>query len=173
MWIDVWEGGCPTGTADPAGLNPCMPAYHRFRNATLKPAGGAGAVEGFSQQPTLANSSAQPHYTYNGWTVDGTPVFLPPAALWYPDQKGYCNGTDGGHGVRPSPASLAGLIDCIEAHLKEVAKQNPARPLFVPAYGVPWYLDVALAMAKRLPPADFAIVGVQDFAVLGRAAAQR
>ena len=54
----------------------------------------------------------------------------------YPEQKGFCNKTDGGHGVRPSAPSLRAQADCIEGHLRTIAAKNEARPLFVPAYGV-------------------------------------
>ena len=76
-------------------------------------------------------------------------------------------------------ASLAIEFDCIEKILTAVASRNPQRPLFVPAYGVSNFVDVAIAMKKRLggPAADagagggFEIVGAQDFSVLGRLAA--
>lgn len=42
-----------------------------------------------------------------------------------------------------------------------MAARNPARPLFVPAYGVSNYVDVAVAMKERLGPAGFEIVGAQ------------
>ena len=99
------------------------------------------------------------------------PVFLQPAALWYPSQKGYCNKTDGGHGARASAASLAAEADCVEGILRAVAAANPQRPLFVPAYGVDNYVDVAAAMQARLAADGWEVVGAQDFARLGRQAA--
>lgn len=190
-WVDVWEGACPPTIGDRDGVlsrprhstqllassaNPCLPMYERFRNVTLV---GHGAVGGFSQQPSTPIAAQQPHYVENAWLPDGTPVFLPPAALWYPSDKGFCNATDGGHGVRPSKKSLEEEFNCIEAHLKQVAESNPARPLFVLAYGVENYVDVAREMAIRLVgdeaasllPSQWAIVGAQDLAALGRAAA--
>ena len=189
-WVDVWEGACPTVVATTvddqdemfartrrnthlASVNPCLPMYERFRNVTLA---GKGAVGGFSQQPSTPIAAENPHYVENTWLPDGTPVFLPPAALWYPSDKGFCNATDGNHGVRPSKKSLEEEFNCIEAHLRQVAASNPARPLFVLAYGVENYVDVAREMAIRLvgEPAslsEWAIIGAQDLAALGRAAA--
>ena len=171
QWIDIWEGGCPHAADSPSGgMNPCLPMYEAFRNASLHTAGGRGAVGGFSQQPTLANNSAFPHYVYNGWLGDGTPVLLQPQALWYPQDKKFCNRTDADHGAAPSAEALAEEYDCIEGHLRKVAAANSQRPLFVPVYGVDNYVDVAREMAKRLGD-EFAVVGTQDFAVLGRDAA--
>lgn len=34
--------------------------------------------------------------------------------MWYPDEKAFCNKTDGGHGLRPSKASLLAEFDCME-----------------------------------------------------------
>ena len=90
--------------------------------------------------------------------------------MWYPTQKGFCNTTDGGHGVRPSAASLEAEADCIEKHLRVIAATNTQRPLFVPAYGVDNYVDMAVEMRKRLGD-SWAVVGSQDMAVLGRQAA--
>jgi hypothetical protein len=59
----------------------------------------------------------------------------------------------------------------VEQHLRQIAATNLARPLFVPAYGVDNYVDMADSMQKRLQGDGFEVVGVQDFAVLGRAAA--
>ena len=87
---------------------------------------------------------------YNNWLADGTPVFGQAASMWYPNAKGFCNRTDGGHGKRPSAASLAAEADCIEKHLRAIAVANPQRPLFVPAYGVENYLDMAVEMRARL-----------------------
>ena len=92
--------------------------------------------------------------------------------MWYPTQKGYCNKTDGGHGARPSAASLAQEADCIEKLLRAIAATNTQRPLFVPAYGVDNYIDVAVEMRKRLG-SSWAVVGSQDMAVLGRLAAPK
>ena len=173
-WVDVWDGGCPASPvpAD-AGQNPCMPMYAAFEKATAR--NPAGKVGGFSQWCgggcNKTNAKDSPHYVFNDWTDDGTPMFAQPASLWYPDEKGFCNKTDGGNGKRPSAASLAAEIDCIEHILKDVAANNPQRPLFVPAYGVSNYLDVAVAMKSRLGPTGFEIVGAQDFSVLGHAAA--
>ncbi len=100
--------------------------------------------------------------------ADGTPVFLQPAALWYPDGKGYCNSTDGGSGTRPSNASLAEEFDCVEGHLKAIALNNTQRPLFVATYGVQNYVDVAREMQRRLDASEWVVVGAQDLAVLGR-----
>ena len=168
VWVDVWDSGCPN---DGGSAPPCLPMYTAFENTTRSTASGAGAVGGFSQWCTGCNGTSSPHFAYNDWLDDGTPVFLQPAALWYPDEKGFCNKTDGSHGKRPSEASLAIEFDCIEHHLRTVAATNPARPLFVPAYGVTNYVDVAAEMRTRLGPAGFEVVGAQDFAVLGRAAA--
>jgi hypothetical protein len=68
QWIDVWEGACPqpaagvAGSSAAGGMNPCLPMYEAFRKTSLQTAGGKGAVGGFSQQPTLKNNSAFPHY---------------------------------------------------------------------------------------------------------------
>ena len=45
------------------------------------------------------------------------------------------------------------------------------RPLFVPAYGVENYVDMAQAMHERLSAHGFVVVGTQDLAALGRKAA--
>ena len=58
-----------------------------------------------------------------------------------------------------------------EAILRAVAKRNPQRPLFVPAYGVENYVDMAQAMHERLSAHGFVVVGTQDLATLGRKAA--
>ena len=92
--------------------------------------------------------------------------------MWYPSSKGFCNRTDGGHGKRPSPASLAAEADCIEKHLRAIAVANPQRPLFVPAYGIDNYLDIAMEMRTRLG-SSWEVIGAQDMAVLGRQAAPR
>ena len=92
--------------------------------------------------------------------------------MWYPTQKGFCNETDGGHGKRPSPASLAAEADCIEKHLRAIAATNAPRPLFVPAYGVDNYVDMAVEMRKRLGN-SWEVIGAQDMAVLGREAAPK
>jgi hypothetical protein len=86
-----------------------------------------GGIDGFSQQPTTSRNSHDPHYVLNEWVPEGnrtgaltgtggtggtggTPVFLPPAALWYPQQKGFCN----------SSATLGDEFDCIETHVRKV-----------------------------------------------------
>ena len=165
-WVDVWEGGCPTAPGVPAGKvgeNPCMPMYEAFEKAAQ--------IGGFSQWCSGCNGTSDPHYEYNDWLDNGTPVFLQPASLWYPSQKGFCNKTDGGHGARASAASLAAEADCVEGILRAVATANPQRPLFVPAYGVDNYVDVAAAMQARLAADGWEVVGAQDFARLGRQAA--
>ena len=50
-----------------------------------------------------------------------------------------------------------------------MAEENAQRPLFVPAYGVENYVDMAHTMQERLE-SEFVIVGTQDFAALGREA---
>ena len=164
-WVDVWDGGCPAPVT-PVGENPCLPLYTAFANATRHTSGPVG---GFSQWCSGCNHTADPHYVFNAWLADGTPVFAQPASLWYPGDKGFCNRTDGGHGARPSPASLEAEIKCIEDIVVRVMARNPQRPLFVPAYGVDNYVDVARAVAKRVRGVQ--VVGAQDFAALGRAAA--
>ena len=124
VWVDVWDGSCPAVPGVPpqaVGENPCVPLYAGF----AKSAG----VGGFSQWCAGCNHTADPHYVYNGWLDDGTPLFLQPASLWYPSQKGFCNATDGGHGVRPSQPSLAQEADCIEKHLRQIAAVSPALPV--------------------------------------------
>ena len=92
---------------------------------------------------------------YNAWLADGTPVFGQPASMWYPTQKGFCNATDGGHGVRPSAGSLAAEADCIEKHLRAIAAANTQRPLFVPACECPSYTHThLLAMMRSYPLGD-------------------
>ena len=117
-----------------------------------------------------SNGTVSPHYVYNDW-VDGTPVFLQPYSLWYPSDKKFCNKTGGGRGVRPSATALEAEADCIERIPRAVATENAQRPLFVPTYGVENYVDMAQAMQERLGSSEFAIVGTQDFAALGREAA--
>ena len=167
-WVDVWDGGCPSNTAgvpaSDAHLNPCMPMYGMFEKAA-----GIGGFSQWCSNCNGTNSSVSPHYVFNDWQ-DGTPVFLQPYSLWYPGDKKFCNKTGGGRGVRPSAASLAAEADCIERILRAVAEENTQRPLFVPAYGVENYVDMAHAMQARLG-AEFVIVGTQDFAALGREAA--
>ena len=164
-WVDVWEGGCPAPVT-PLGENPCLPLYAAFANATSHT---PGVVGGFSQWCSGCNHTSDPHYVFNAWLADGTPVFAQPASLWYPGDKGFCNRTDGGHGVRPSAASLRAEIECIEGILMAVVARNPQRPLFVAAYGVDNYVDVAREVASTM--SEVRVVGAQDFAVLGRAAA--
>jgi hypothetical protein len=109
VWIDVWEGGCPRVPGVPAsavGQNPCLDLYQTFADDVT--------VGGFSQWCNGCNHTSDPHYVYNSWLDDGTPVFLQPASMWYPTQKGFCNQTDGGHGLRPSAQSLVAEADCVE-----------------------------------------------------------
>ena len=134
-----------------------MLADERFRNVSLHTQAGKGAVAGFSQRQTTIKS---PFYVQNEWLADGTPLFTQPAKLWYPM-----------HGPCPANLSLSDQCDCIEQQLKLVAANNTRRPLFIPTYGVQTFVDVALAMQERLPSDEWAVVGAQDFAVLGRAAA--
>lgn len=74
------------------------------------------------------------------------------------------------HNGCPANLSLSTQSDCIEARLKRVAANNTARPLFAPTYGVETFADVALEMLKRLPQEEWEVVGMQDFAALGREA---
>ena len=53
----------------------------------------------------------------------------------------------------------------------DLSDLDPQRPLFVPAYGVDNYVDVAAAMQARLAADGWEVVGAQDFARLGRQAA--
>jgi hypothetical protein len=162
-WVDVWGSShCPlkNGSSCAKGdetCNPCTEMYTRFRNASLAVAGGS--ADGFSQRQTFNSSRRQ--YTQNVYLEDGTPVFSEPVTMWYPQ-----------HG--PCPAAnltLRDQCDCMKAQLELVAANNSRRPLFVPIYGAAMYVDVALCMSRRLPASKWAVVGVQDFAALGRQAA--
>lgn len=42
----------------------------------------AASVGGFSQWCSSCNKTTDPHFVYNAWLSDGTPVFGQPAALW-------------------------------------------------------------------------------------------
>ena len=131
--------------------------YDHFRNESLQlPVGGH--VAGFSQRQTL-NSSLK-HLAQNIWLADGTPIFSQPVTMWYPQ-----------HGVCPANLTLTEQCACMEEQLKMIAVSNLQRPLFVPVYGAAMYVDVALCMSQRLPATEWEVVGVQDFASLGRAAA--
>ena len=153
---------CPAGVApSPPHVvdNPCVAMYERFWTQSLRVPNGS--IGGFSQRlGDTPLSRGNDNYVLNEWLPDGTPIFTQPASLWYPMHSG-C----------PSNLSLDAQSDCIEARLKRVAANNTARPLFVPTYGVMTFADVALEMAKRLPTEEWAIVGMQDFAALGREAA--
>jgi hypothetical protein len=56
------------------GENPCLPMYSAFSRVAK--------VGGFSQWCSGCNHSTDPHYVYNDWLSDGTPVFLQPQAMW-------------------------------------------------------------------------------------------
>ena len=153
IWqVDVWEGGCPTSGDEP-GPNPCVARYAEF--------GAAAAIGAFSQQPTTARNHAEPSYVLNTWLHDGTPLLLPPASLWYPQDKGFC--------ARGS--SAAEMTRCVTGWLREAASQNSRRPLFVLAYGVDGYVDVAAGVRDALAKEGFEVVGAQSMAALARAAA--
>lgn len=72
----VCQGGCVVN----ASVNPCLSSYAALRRAT------ANAVDGFSQQPTLPGTTPTSTRVGNTWLDDGTPVFVPPRVLWYPNQ---------------------------------------------------------------------------------------
>ena len=155
-WADVWEGACPSAgggsVAPPSPPNPCDKLYDAFR--------AGSRISGFSQQPTTARNAKEPSFVLNEWLSDGTPVFLPPGSLWYSQEKQFCD----------RALDLDAEADCIEGWIRAAAGNNTQRPLFVLAYGVDRYIDVALRMQRRLG-AGFEIIGAQDLAALGRAAA--
>ena len=110
--------------------NPCLPMYGMFEKAA-----GVGGFSQWCSHCNGTNSAVNPHYVYNDWLDDGTPIFLQPYSLWYPADKQFCDKTGGGRGVRPSAASLEAEAACIARILRAVAENNAQRPLFVPAYG--------------------------------------
>ena len=81
-WVDVWDGGCPSNTkgvpAAAAHQNPCVPMYGLFEKAA-----GIGGFSQWCSNCNKSNSTADPHYVFNDWLPDGTPVFLQPYSLWY------------------------------------------------------------------------------------------
>jgi hypothetical protein len=162
LWVVVWGSShCPQPNDSSCvgeQCDPCKGMYTRFRNTSLTVAGGH--VGGFSQRQTF--DSSRPQYTQNIWLDDGTPVFSEPVTMWYPQ-----------HGPCPANLTLSDQCDCMEAQLKLVAANNMQRPLFLPIYGAAMYVDVALCISQRLPKSDWAVVGAQDFAALGRESAPK
>jgi hypothetical protein len=62
------------------------------------------------------------------------------------------------------------MTACITGWVRKVVAANTKRPLFVLTYGVENYVEVAVGLEKEFG-ASLAIVGTQDLAALGRAAA--
>lgn len=98
---------------------------------------------------------------YEGYPSCLTPVLL----LACVQNPAFCNRS----------TAVDALVACTAQWLRAVADDNPQRPLFVLAYGVPSYVDVATGVQQALAAprtarsvATFNIIGVQDAAVLGR-----
>jgi hypothetical protein len=148
-WIDNWEGGCPENRT----INPCNELYERFSEST--------GVNGFSQQPTMDLNTQNVNYVHNEFLPDGTPIFLPPTTLWYPQDKGFCDRN----------LSLIDEVNCIVKHVENAMLNNTKRPLFILAYGVDRYVEVANSIQNTKLNSSVEVIGAQDLVLLGRLAA--
>ncbi len=148
-WIDNWEGGCPENRT----INPCNELYERFSEST--------GVNGFSQQPTMDLHTQNVNYVHNEFLPDGTPIFLPPTTLWYPQDKGFCDRN----------LSLIDEVNCIVEHVENAMLNNTKRPLFILAYGVDKYVEVANSIQNTKLNSSVEVIGAQDLVLLGRLAA--